>query len=103
MYLHTKFYEARTLSSIWLKNYLSQMERLSFIKVGMNVHWYLVYNSLNIQSPWNRVQFFFLTKVTELPWATPEQPLVEDTHTTALGSCNSVEVPEVSYSASTRI
>ena len=26
MYLHTKFYEARTLSSIWLKNYLSQME-----------------------------------------------------------------------------
>ena len=26
MYLHTKFYEAHTLSSIWLKNYLSQME-----------------------------------------------------------------------------
>ena len=24
--LHTKFYEAHTLSSIWLKNYLSQME-----------------------------------------------------------------------------
>ena len=51
MYLHTKFYEARTLSSIWLKNYLSQLDgrkRLSFIKVGMNVHWYLVYNSLNI-------------------------------------------------------
>ena len=23
-------------------------KRLSFIKVGMNVHWYLVYNSLNI-------------------------------------------------------
>ena len=51
MYLHTKFYEAHTLSSIWLKNYLSQMEgnvSLSFIKVGMNVHWYLVYNSRNI-------------------------------------------------------
>ena len=26
MYLRTKFYEAHTLSSIWLKNYLSQME-----------------------------------------------------------------------------
>ena len=39
MYLHTKFYEARTRTV---------RKRLSFIKVGMNVHWYLVYNSLNI-------------------------------------------------------
>ena len=36
-----------TLVSIWLKNYLSQLvegNSLSFIKVGMNVHWYIVYN-----------------------------------------------------------
>ena len=50
MYLHTKFYEAHTLSSIWLKNYLSQMEGnvQVLLKLVMNVHWYLVYDSLNI-------------------------------------------------------
>ena len=37
MYLHTKFYEAHTLQIF---------EPIT--KVGMNVHWYLVYNSLNI-------------------------------------------------------
>ena len=53
MYLHTKFYEAHTLSS--MTHCMAQKlfepdgrKRLSFIKVGMNVHWYLVYNSINI-------------------------------------------------------
>ena len=32
MYLHTKFYEAHTLSSIWLKNYLSQMEGVNSLE-----------------------------------------------------------------------
>ena len=50
MYLHTKFYEAHTLSSRLAQKLFEPdgRKRLSFIKVGMNVHWYLVYDSLNI-------------------------------------------------------
>ena len=50
MYLHTKFYEAQyTFFHLAQKLFEPDgRKRSSFIKVGMNVHWYLVYNSLNI-------------------------------------------------------
>ena len=50
MHIHTNFNKNLDVSF-----HLAQIifepdgrKRLSFIKVGMNVHWYLVYDSLNI-------------------------------------------------------